>query len=439
MPASPGMGDLTIHWPDAGAKRVGDAVARLEAARGAVLARPLEDLVAVVGRVLERFGKADAHFGARLVERLPEATGFETATIARGLEHALAHWDLEAVSGLVDLELGPSLRAGRVLRPHARTSVVLAGGIPMPTLVACLTPLLVRSPVLVKTASRDRVTAHLVAECLRDVDAELGACLEVLDLEGDDEAALDAFLDAPCILASGSDEALREIAARGPVGTRFVGYGHRFSVALVDANGCTGDRLDQAAAELAHDVAAWDQSGCLSPICAHVVGGDAGAAARVASTLGEALEALAEDMPRGTVPTEVAACIRSERDEAAMRAAAGRTVTVHASEDTAWTVALEDEPALRAAPLHRFLRVHPAPDFETWAEVIEPAAAQLSTVGFAGFGDERDHPVLGLATALGASRVCPLGEMQAPPLDWPHDGEPVLAPLARWSGVAEIL
>ncbi|MDH4017693.1 MAG: hypothetical protein OEV20_10160, partial [Actinomycetota bacterium] len=192
------MGDLTIEWPDAGAERVADASGRLAEARGALLARPLEDVVGVVGRVIERFRSAERDFGARLVEALPAATGFSAETVASGLEHALAHWDLDAVEALVDLELGPSLRAGRVLRPHAQTSVVLAGSIPMPTLVACLTPLLVRSPALVKTASRDRVTAHLVAECLRDVDAELGACIEVLDFDGDDTPTLDAFLDAPC-------------------------------------------------------------------------------------------------------------------------------------------------------------------------------------------------------------------------------------------------
>ena len=34
--------------------------------------------------------------------------------------------------------------------------------------------------------------------------------------------------------------------------------------------------------------------------------------------------------------------------------------------------------------------------------------------------------------ALGASRICPLGTMQAPPLAWCHDGRGVLAPLARF-------
>ncbi len=433
------MGDLTIEWPDAGVDRVHEATGRLAEARTALLARPLEDVVGIVGQVLERFRSAAHHEGARLVEALPEATGFTAPTIATGLELALAGWDLDAVRALVDLELGPSLRAGRVLRPHAQTSVVLAGSIPMPTLVSCLTPLLVRSPVLAKTASRDRISARLVAECLRDVDAEIGACLEVIDFDGDDTATLDAFLDAPCIVASGSDATLRDIAARVGAANRLVGYGHRLSLAVVDANGCRDGALDEAAADFALDVALWDQSGCLSPICVHVIGGEAHAAERFAEGVAEVLQALAIDMPRGPVSPDVGARIRGERDEAAMRAAAGRSVRVLASEDTAWSVILEDEAGLRGAPLGRFVRVHPAVDLEAWAEAVEPVARHLSTVGFAGYGDARDHPALGAIAALDATRVCPLGQMQAPPLDWPHDGEPVLLPLARWSGVGEVV
>jgi len=261
----------------------------------------------------------------------------------------------------------------------------------------------------------------------------------VVDFEGDDLPALDALLDAPCIVASGSDEALRDVAARRPKASRLVGYGHRFSLAVVDADGCAGSALDEAAAELALDVALWDQSGCLSPICAHVVGGESGAPERFARALAGALADLARDLPRGETPTEAHARIRSERDEAAMREAAGRAVRTWSSDDTAWTVVREDEPALRTAPLHRFVRVHPAADLEAWAELVEPHAPHLSTVGFAGHGNAEDHPALGVLTAVDATRVCRLGEMQAPPLDWPHDGEPVLLPMTRWSGVAEVL
>jgi len=33
---------------------------------------------------------------------------------------------------------------------------------------------------------------------------------------------------------------------------------------------------------------------------------------------------------------------------------------------------------------------------------------------------------------LGAKRICPLGEMQRPPLGWRHDGRPALGDLVTW-------
>ena len=33
----------------------------------------------------------------------------------------------------------------------------------------------------------------------------------------------------------------------------------------------------------------------------------------------------------------------------------------------------------------------------------------------------------------GVTRVCPLGQMQSPPLTWRHDGRPALSDLVTWT------
>ena len=157
-------------------------------------------------------------------------------------------------------------------------------------------------------------------------------------------------------------------------------------------------------------------------------------ASAFARDVADELERLESAMPRAGVETAIAARIRSERDDAAMRAAAGRGVEVHASSGSAWTVVLEDEAALRPAPLHRFLRVHPVGDLAGWAEAMAPHRRHLSTVAIAG-GALTTPEAAGRLARAGAVRLCPPGHMQAPPLDWPHDGRPVLEPLARWLGV----
>ena len=34
---------------------------------------------------------------------------------------------------------------------------------------------------------------------------------------------------------------------------------------------------------------------------------------------------------------------------------------------------------------------------------------------------------------MGVHRVCPIGQMQRPPLSWHHDGRPNLADLVQWT------
>ena len=56
---------------------------------------------------------------------------------------------------------------------------------------------------------------------------------------------------------------------------------------------------------------------------------------------------------------------------------------------------------------------------------------QVSTVGLAG-GDKAEALAAELAR-WGATRICPLGQMQNPPLTWRHDGRPSLGDLVTWT------
>ena len=132
------------------------------------------------------------------------------------------------------------------------------------------------------------------------------------------------------------------------------------------------------------------------------------------------------------------AAIVRERAETEMRAAAQTSsrpaVSVRASAGTAWTVVRESDAALRAAPLHRFARVHPAADVDACLDALRPAAARLAGVAVAGFG-AAGEPLAAALAELGASRVCAPGALQTPPLAWHRDNQGVLVPLARLSDI----
>jgi hypothetical protein len=240
---------------------------------------------------------------------------------------------------------------------------------------------------------------------------------------------MEAFLSADCIVATGSDATIAAIAER--VGPRQVllRHGHRFSLALLGPAACDGAALEEAARGLALDTALWDQQGCLSPIAVYVTS-DASACQRVGSALARALEKVGRELPRGEIDARAAALFAHECAGAQLRAAAGNQVAVHAAPDASWAVVCEPDSATRPAPLHRFLRVHRLSAPDQLDKALGPLAGNLAGVALAGFG-AAGVEVSKQVRILGASRVCAPGALQSPPLDWPRDGLPALASLAR--------
>jgi len=430
------VGQVEGPGQNRGARTVEAAKLRLREAGRALSGRPLGRSLDSLCDTLEMWRDASSHWRGALERDLSAAAGYSPANVREGLARGLEPFGGEALREVVQRELGrlgsQSGGGAPATSGFELTSLLLAGGIPMPTLLSMLLPLALHSPVLVKTASRDPVTAPLVAASLAEVDAELGRAVEVLSFRAADEGALSAFLDAPCVVANGSDETIAQVSARlagGASPRRLVTHGHRLSLAVLGPEATQGEALARAAEGLALDTALWDQLGCLSPVAVFVEGPQCrGGAERIAAALAEALATADTRWPRGEIDAWAASAIRSERSEAEMRAAAGREVAVHAGPGTRWTVVLEDDARFRPAPLHRFLRVHPVPDREALLSALQPVARHLAAVAIAGFGTDGAGVTRELRH-LGASRVCRPGRLQSPPLGWNRDGQPLLLPL----------
>lgn len=419
----------------ASASDVRDALARARRAGAWLRAQPATTVIDALAGALDRLRDPRDTVRLELESALPAATGFTAETVRDGLPRALMPWSGDALRALAARELGAAFgddaRAGPLARGFDATAVILGGSLPMPTLLDLIAPLAVRSPVVVKTARHDRVTAPLFTGLLRAIEPRLGACVELLHFDSTSTECLDALLEADCIAATGDDDTIDALRARIDAPRRFVGRGHRVSFACIGADTLTPQHVDDLGRALALDVASWDQLGCLSPIFVHVVGRDRTAAARVADALARALSEEAVRIPRGHVPLAAAAAIAQERASAELRAADGRAVHLAAAGQHGFTVVLEDDPALRAAPLHRFVRVHAVESLEHTADALLPLSGRIAGIALAGFaGHARDEAVR-MAVALGASRICAPGTLQSPPLGWHHEGEGVLLPFVR--------
>lgn len=402
------------------------ALVRVREAGRALARRPRHERVDALGRAFERLRAAGSAERRRLEQELPAATGFTSATVREGLARALVGFSAAALEALVERELG-GFGKGRIASGFEASAVLLGGGVPTPVLPALAAPLVLGSPVLARTSSHDPVTARVFAAALAAEDADLARALELVTFPSDDDAALRELLAAPCVVAFGADETMAALSARLGPAQRFVRHGHRLSVAVLGEAALTGAGLAEAAAALALDVSLWDQQGCLSPVALYVLGVD-----RVPDALfdavSDALREAASRWPRGRTPTETNARFAVERDTAEMRAAAGALVRVVSHDD--FVLVAEPDARFRGSPLQRFLRIHPAPSVEALLGALAPLGPHLAGIGVAGLGS-RATALESEFAALGASRICRLGELQAPPLDWCHDQLGVLLPLAR--------
>ncbi|MCP3983384.1 MAG: hypothetical protein GY723_03290 [bacterium] len=400
--------------------------ARLREAGRAFRARNQQARLEPLTVLLDELAQTDSALRQRLADRLPDATGFHPSTVRAGLDLALSEWTGEALRALFRTELGDGTSTPAV--GFSSTAVLLGGALPMPSVLSLIAPLAVGSTVFARIGRHDPVTAVCIGEALERIDPELAACLALTAISHDQREAWEALLRAECVVATGSDETLSEIAGRIGPGTRFVGYGHRLSVAVIGA----GSDPARVADALAIDVALWDQLGCLSPTAVWVMAPDGTVPAALETELVRAFTEITKRVPPGKTPPEAAAKLAQERDGAEFRGASDGRVRLHTGDG--WTLVIENSSRPRPAPLHRFLRVHPVPDLRSLRDSLAPLAPWLAAIGLAAQPEEQALLVEGLRT-LAPSRIAPLGRMQAPPLGWHHDGQGVLSRLVRFTDI----
>ncbi|MCH8890083.1 MAG: hypothetical protein IH827_03225, partial [Myxococcales bacterium] len=149
---------------------IAEHLARLRDAGEQLKRRPIGEVLDVLGAVLDGWRDPNSNWRRDLEERLPAATGFTAPLIREGLRRALGAWTGDALRELAICELGPfdalDAASDRRVSGFDTSAVLLAGSIPMPSLLALIAPLAVRSPVLAKPASRDLLTPRLVARSI---------------------------------------------------------------------------------------------------------------------------------------------------------------------------------------------------------------------------------------------------------------------------------
>ena len=229
------------------------------------------------------------------------------------------------------------------------------------------------------------------------------------------------LIAADAAVLFGRDETIAALRPMLRPGIPVLAHGHKLSLAMV-----SDDPQFRSVSGAARDVATFDQQGCLSPHAIFVKERGAFTAESYARRLAGAMARIEKHTPRRPLTISEANTIRALRGETAFRAANGEPLELLACAGTEWTVIVDRTDRILLSPGNRVVFVKPLPrDFST---LLAPHHTHLSTCGIWPVNAaNRD-----LAATLGFTRICAIGKMQQPPLDWHHDGQPVLAPLVRW-------
>jgi hypothetical protein len=408
--------------------------------------RTTESIIRLLDRLGRDWQSDDFPFRQMTLQAGPAATGFSVEVLAAGLDQFFQQWTAENLEFLLRQELGHAQRLDDFFHKEdeghsARRAMALGprllahfapGNIPAPVLMEMALGFLARSAQFVKCASGQSLVPRMFAHSLYEADHKLGACLEIAAWKGGSECLESAlFAEADCIVATGSDETLASIRQKLPPAARFVGHGTKVSFGYITREAL--ERQAHAVVErAAADVTAWNQRGCLSPHVIYVEESGGGTGEDFANLLAGKLDALEKTRPRGTLSARDAAAIATRRAFYEVRAAHSPETKMWASrESTAWTVILENDPHFQISCQNRFIYVKVVRELTEALHGAESVREKISTVGLA-CGPAQTTELARRLARWGAKRICPLGQMQHPPLGWRHDGRPPLGDLVTW-------
>jgi hypothetical protein len=316
---------------------------------------------------------------------------------------------------------------GPLWRGPALCGHVWASTLPTSGWIPVLGSLALGGRALIKAPDAVRPAADLLRDTLSALDPSLQDLIEVQSWAGGGPEDETLVQRADALVVSGGAQAIARYAdlmARKPHAP-LLPFGPGWSLAAVPSEALARPRAwPKLARALALDVAAYDQRGCLSPQALWLETHDEAQAARFCALLAQALDALADTLPRGPLDAATHAALHQ-------RIASARFMgKVWEVRDGA--VLLEPTPYRSDNPLARTLPVHL---YQGGPQGLAHALGKtppLHASAVAGDATTRADYARALQ-ARGLHRACPPGTLQTPPATWRHDGYLWLAHLERFT------
>jgi hypothetical protein len=403
-----------------------DAISGLQASSTALAQLPATDIIDALAVTAKAFADPHSTWGRRARDVLPASTGLSPTMVDWALSTTMRASDAQALMTLRQ-SLLPTMPQMKAV-PASLGVVILAGNIFSASWRALAEPLLQHCPTLAKASSRDGAFPKLIQEALTQISPTLAQGLAVVDYKGgssDIEAAV--FDAAEVVSVYGSDETITNVRQRLPAKARLIAHGHGLGAVFVPNTALLDEQSLHATCDaIALDVAAYDQRGCMSPQGIWVEDGAAYDARMLAATLAaRSLPALGDLLPRGPLGVATAAAELQWRGVGAVQG--------ELMKGNDFAVCHEGHAPFRATPGYRNISVWSCRSVEHLADTLAPFGAQLKVIGVAGDKTARRRVAATLRRL--APRICEVGQMQTPPLDYISDG---LMPTLSYSRCLEV-
>jgi hypothetical protein len=298
-------------------------------------------------------------------------------------------------------------------------ALILAGNTPLLSWSPLAAVLLAEKAVFVKQSRDETVWTRLFVDSLAEVDPQLAALIHIDLWPGQDPRTEALVQVADSVIVFGGDATLAALRDITPASTPFFGFGHAVSIGIVTAEGT------QDVGKFARDVLLYDQGGCLSAQAILVEG----------ETVSEdTIRNLVEGLERECVclnilpvgDPAIARTVRQTRDMALFLGG----VSVIGDPDLRWTILAYTSPAPLEFPTgYGVIQVVPVERIDS--EIGEALGAMQGYISSIGVSGTLTEPRSRALLAEGVSRLCPSGEMQLPPLDWPNGNIDLLAELRK--------
>lgn len=305
--------------------------------------------------------------------------------------------------------------------------LVLSGNIVSVGIWDIIFCLLCKTPVLVKPSSVEPILPPLFAQSLERFAPELASAVAVVPFESERKELIDAVIkECDVVIAYGTDETIQSVKQKTPPKVKFIERGHKFSIAIVADEFTDGRTADL----LAFDIARFEQRGCLSPQVCFVVGQNAQRRGKeFAQKIATAFRRLDKEVPTNLGEGKRVSVVQFRLACEMMGA------NVLASEDASWTVVEWSEISLygwqKVSCAARTLHIVTVESLDKVIGLLQPLGKFLQGVAVAMEPGEAKH-VAGVVGQMGASRVCPVGQLQVPPIEWSQDGRHLISELVRW-------